>query len=94
MNIPGELVPITALICIAASIIGFPIARAWARRIENPPPNKLADAEVKARLERMEHAIDSVAVEIERISENQRFTTKLLSERGDSRVSDKLPGRA
>jgi hypothetical protein len=94
MNVPGELIPITAIICISAAAIGIPLARAWARRIENPPPNKLADAEVKARLERMEHAIDSIAIEIERISEGQRFTTKLLSERGESRASDKLPGRA
>ena len=27
------------------------------------------------------HAIDSIAVEVERISEGQRFTTKLLAER-------------
>jgi hypothetical protein len=38
--------------------------------------------EVAARLERMEQALDSIAIEVERISENQRFTTKLLSERG------------
>ena len=35
----------------------------------------------EARLQRIEHAVDSIAIEIERISENQRFTTKLLSER-------------
>ena len=35
----------------------------------------------EARLERIEHAVDAIAVEIERISEGQRFTTKLLSER-------------
>ncbi|HEY3257253.1 MAG TPA: hypothetical protein VGJ64_00220 [Gemmatimonadaceae bacterium] len=34
-----------------------------------------------ARLERMEQGIDAIAVEVERISEGQRFTTKLLSER-------------
>jgi hypothetical protein len=28
----------------------------------------------------MEQALDSVALEVERISEGQRFTTKLLSE--------------
>jgi hypothetical protein len=32
----------------------------------------------------MEHALDSIAVEVERISEGQRFTTKLLSERAQS----------
>jgi hypothetical protein len=31
----------------------------------------------------MEQAIDSIAIEVERISEGQRFTTKLLSERPD-----------
>ena len=38
-------------------------------------------SDVSARLERMEQAIDSIAVEVERISEGQRFTTKLLAER-------------
>jgi hypothetical protein len=33
------------------------------------------------RLQHLEQAIDAIAIEIERISENQRFTTKLLSER-------------
>jgi parvulin-like peptidyl-prolyl isomerase len=35
----------------------------------------------EARLERIEQAVDSIALEIERISEGQRFTTKLLNER-------------
>jgi len=34
-----------------------------------------------ARLERIEQAVDAIAIEVERISEGQRFTTKLLSER-------------
>ena len=33
------------------------------------------------RLERIEQAIDAVAVEVERIAEGQRFVTKLLAER-------------
>jgi hypothetical protein len=40
-----------------------------------------AAGDLAGRLERMEHAIDAMAVEVERISEGQRFTTKLLSER-------------
>jgi hypothetical protein len=36
--------------------------------------------EVASRLERMEQALEAVAIEVERISEGQRFTTKLLSE--------------
>ena len=38
------------------------------------------------RLSRIEQAIDAMAVEVERISEGQRFTTKLLSERSSERV--------
>lgn len=33
------------------------------------------------RLQHLEQAIDAIAIEIERISEGQRFTTKLLAER-------------
>jgi hypothetical protein len=40
--------------------------------------------ELMSRLDRMEQAIDAIAVEVERISEGQRFTTKLLSERVES----------
>lgn len=39
-----------------------------------------------ARLQRIEHALEAIAVEVERIAENQRFTTKLLSERTGSRA--------
>jgi hypothetical protein len=33
-----------------------------------------------ARLARIEQSVDAIALEVERISEGQRFTTKLLSE--------------
>ncbi len=49
----------------------------------NPSISNLSDA----RIERMEQAIDAIAIEIERISENQRFTTRLLSERGERAIS-------
>jgi hypothetical protein len=44
-------------------------------------PDSRLLAGVERRLERIEQAIDTMAVEVERISEGQRFTTKLLSER-------------
>jgi hypothetical protein len=34
------------------------------------------------RVKRLEHVIDSIAVEVERVGEGQRFVTKLLAERG------------
>ena len=52
------------------------IARsAWSAQSLQP---KHSARRCMARLERMEQAIDSIAVEVERISEGQRFTTKLL----------------
>jgi hypothetical protein len=39
------------------------------------------DPELMARLNRVEQIVEATAIEIERISEGQRFTTKLLSER-------------
>ncbi len=81
MLIGGEWIPIMAMAIVPITAIGFPIARAYARRVEQGDATKRVPLEVTARLERMEQAIDSIAVEVERISEGQRFTTKLLSER-------------
>ena len=36
---------------------------------------------IKETKPRMEHAIDAIAIEVERISEAQRFATKLLSDK-------------
>lgn len=81
MNIPGELIPIVLFIMMGVTAIGWPIARAWARKMDREALQPKIPLELSGRLERMELAIDSIAVEVERISEGQRFTTKLLSER-------------
>ena len=55
-------------------------AQAWAsRRKAGAKPERLEALE--GRLERVEQAIDAVAVEVERIGEAHRFTAKLLSDR-------------
>ena len=38
------------------------------------------------RLARVENAVESIAVEVERISEGQRYVTKLLNEREQRRL--------
>jgi hypothetical protein len=90
------VVPIAAFAMVAVLAIGVPIARAFARRLERGEPAKMS-SDVVARLERMEQAIDSIAVEVERIAEGQRFTTKLLAQRagetGDSIARSREPGR-
>ena len=87
----GDLVAMLGSMTIIGIVL-WPLMRAFARRIEgkvNAPP--AVSAATDARLERMEQAIEAVAVEIERISEAQRFTTKLLTERNAS--SPMLEGR-
>jgi len=75
------VVPVAFFVMCAVIAVGYPLARAYAKRVERDSALPRIPTEVAERLERMEHAIDSIAVEVERISEGQRFTTKLLSER-------------
>lgn len=93
MRVPGELIPIVLFVCVAATAILTPVARAFARRLDRDPgPQQRLPIDVTDRLERMEQAIDSIAIEVERISEGQRFTTKLLSERNNPAPSS-VPDR-
>jgi hypothetical protein len=82
MHNEGIWVPIIMFLTIGATTVLFPIARAYARRLDRGAGQAAVPPEVASRLERMEQAIDSIAIEVERISEGQRFTTKLLAERG------------
>ena len=75
------VISIAFFLTCAFIAIGLPIARAFARRSDRraaAPPE--ADVETRARLERIEQAVDAIAVEVERISEGQRFTTKVMSD--------------
>ncbi len=88
---PGIVVPLGAFLMTVILAIGVPLARAYARRLDADSVQPRIPTEVAHRLERMEQMLEAVAIEVERISEGQRFTTKLLSEgpsRGDpSRIS-------
>ena len=77
----GILVPIALFVCGAATAIFVPVTRAYARRMDRESSSSGASHDLTSRLERMEQAIDSIAIEVERISENQRFATKLLADR-------------
>lgn len=67
---------------LVITILGLPLVRVVARRLDRrdaPAPPGLA--RIEERLGRLEAGVDAIAVEVERISEGQRFTTKLLAER-------------
>ncbi|MBA2706239.1 MAG: hypothetical protein H0U59_00340 [Gemmatimonadaceae bacterium] len=77
-----ESISIAFFIMVAAIIIGLPLMRAIARRIDRgAPPPQVIPTELRDQMEQISQSLDAIAVEVERISENQRFTTKLLSEK-------------
>lgn len=81
MLTPDIVVPISGMIMVASLGLGIPLVRALGKRWEREAARPQIPAEMSDRLQRMEQAIDAIAVEVERIAEGQRFTTKLLSER-------------
>jgi len=64
----------------------FPIALAYARRIWRRGATVIAPVprDVQERLDQMAQAIESIAVETERIGEGQRFLTRVMTEPGRS----------
>jgi hypothetical protein len=59
------------------------LARSKRRRADIAPPME------DDRLLRLEQAVESIAVEVERIGEGQRFLTKLQTERTEDRALER-----
>ena len=75
-----NMVPISIVFTIfVLSPIALSLARMFWKRGSLPRPAE-PNAEGAERLARMEQAIDSIAIEVERVSEGQRFVTRLLAE--------------
>lgn len=81
------VIPIAGMIMIITLALGVPLVRAYIRRKELEAIRPPGDSLVGDRLERIEQAIDAMSVEVERISEGQRFVTKLLAERPGERAA-------
>ena len=76
-NVVGPLGGVFIIFVLAP--IAFAAARMMWKRTNRPTPTPLPD-EASRRLERLEQGVDAIAIEIERVSEGQRFVTRLLSE--------------
>ena len=80
----GQITAIGIVSVVGAASVAFPIAVAMARRIwrgasrRDAAPVAPQSAE---RMERLEQAVDAIAIEIERVSEGQRFVTKIMAEK-------------
>lgn len=78
----------TSVITTAVVVVAIAAAVIRSKRRQEQAPS--LPAEIGERLARMEQSIDAVAIEVERISESQRFVTKLLAER---KAPQSLPER-
>jgi hypothetical protein len=89
-DIPREAVDIVMGFFTMITIIalGVPIIRLIARRMDRKPlPPTPASPDVTARLERIEQAVEAVAIEVERIAESQRFSAKLMAEQQKAKLT-------
>lgn len=79
--IPGEVMEVIqwSMITLVIIALGTPIIRMIARRFEGRGRTDASPASAQ-RMERLEQAVDAVAIEIERISEGQRYTNRMISE--------------
>jgi cation transport ATPase len=84
--LPRDMVPpqavyisIAFFVMIAVIIVGWPLARALGRRLERRGDMPGTDPALAGQLQRIEQAVEAMSIEIERISESQRFMAKLQS---------------
>lgn len=81
---------IVAIIGILSTFIGFPMVIVsylkWKHQSKSSGIPLEASARIEARIERIEQAIDTIALETERVAEGQRWLTKVLAEPGTSNV--------
>lgn len=86
---PARVVTSLATIGVLFVVL-LPISIAMATRLWRRPASRSTNQispQVEERLNRLEHGIDAIAIEMERVSEGQRYVTKLLS---SDKISEKV----
>lgn len=76
-----ELIALAGIVMIIVIALGIPLIVILGRKWERDSRQQRLSPDLATRLERIEQAVDAIAIEVERISEGQRFTTRLLSEK-------------
>lgn len=81
-------------VCATVATAVVTIGRAYVRGIEAKKKTAQRDLapDVQERMLRIEQAVDAMALEVERMSEGQRFTTRLLAERFGDQARGALGG--
>ena len=77
-----DLVPIVAILSVfVLSPIAITISRMLWKRTSNQPRVASVDPNTVQRIDQLQQSVDAIAIEVERISEGQRFVTRLLNEK-------------
>ena len=79
---PELWVPAVTTIAIVAIVAGssYRLIKMWLQRSGRLSIPEADIKEIRDRLGQLQQAADAIAIEVERLSEGQRFTTKLLAE--------------
>jgi len=91
-NVIPQVVDISLafFLTIAFCVVGFPLARAFARRMDRKTDFKsVAGPDLTPHIRQLQESVDAMAIELERISEGQRFTSKLLADRSEVGAQNK-----
>lgn len=73
---------------VVIMVLGLPVVRLITKWLEPRPVPPRELSAINVRLEKIETAVDAIALEVERISESQRFTARLQSEQSTRRLPD------
>ena len=89
-NIDPEPILLTFTLLVLAPI-ALSISRLIWKRGSRMKTAPALPTDSSQRLERIEQAMDAIAIEVERVSEGQRFVTRLLSERTPGAIGAAAP---
>ena len=79
MSDPGKVIIAVSFFASIVGIVRMLVKAPWPQFAESRTTRDVVVGD--ERMTRLEQAVESIALEVERISEGQRFTTKLLTER-------------
>ncbi|MCC7054022.1 MAG: hypothetical protein IT355_12230 [Gemmatimonadaceae bacterium] len=74
------IVPVAFFLTVIVMGLGIPLVRAAIRRGDRQALPTGMSPELASRLDRLEAMVETVAIEVERMAEGQRFTTRLMTE--------------
>jgi hypothetical protein len=78
--VPPGVVIIAIVAVLAGTMSG--VVKMWLSRPGRPTIPQAELKEIRDGIGQLQQAVDAIAIEVERLSEGQRFTTKLLSDQG------------